>query len=220
TEICLQKNNEVTGISRTNALQQPNFSHIAADLSISENLLNFKFPNINKACERIVLINNAAQITPVKYCGEADNKAIAGALTLNLIAPVVLSNIFIATFENHSAEKIIINISSGAANYPVDGWSVYCSSKAALDMFSRTIAMEREKRKSGFKIASIAPGIVDTHMQSAIRQTNAADFSRIEDFINYKNQNQLQTPEAAAEKIYSAINRLNSIQDVVFSIKN
>ena len=220
-EICLQNGHFVTGISRRNTIQHKNYLHIQADLSNYQELLKFHFEIKQRIdFEKIILINNAAQVEPVKYMGRAQNEDIIQTYTLNLIAPVILSNNFIHTFENHSAEKLIINISSGAANYPVDGWSIYCSSKAGLDMFSRTVAMEREKEKSGLKIASIAPGIVDTAMQSIIRQSDTDNFSRVNDFIAYKDQNQLQTPEEAAEKIISAINRLNSIHDVVFSIKN
>lgn len=219
-EICLNNGHAVTGFSRRQTIQHPNYAHIVTDLSKTENLQNFRFDLEDNDYKKIILINNAAQVEPVKYSGRADNEQIIQAYTLNVIAPAVLINTFIATFENHSAKKVIVNISSGAANYPVDGWSVYCSSKAALDMLSRTVAMEREKEKSGFKVASIAPGIVDTAMQTGIRQSDSKDFSRINDFIAYKEENKLQTPQAAAEKIISAINQLNTINDVVFSIKN
>ncbi len=218
-ELCLQNGHTVTGVSRSQSIEHANYSHISLDLSQTDQLSAFTFPlsHISTA-QKIVLINNAAQVEPVKYCGNADNEDIIKAYIVNLIAPAVLSNTFIHTFENYSAEKIIVNISSGAANYPVDGWSVYCSSKAGLDMFTRTVAMEREKQKSGLKIASIAPGIVDTGMQNSIREADRDNFSRVADFIAYKQNNQLQTPEAAAGKIILAINQLNSIHDVVFSI--
>ncbi|MGZ5243534.1 MAG: SDR family NAD(P)-dependent oxidoreductase [Bacteroidia bacterium] len=219
-EICLRDGHTVTGISRHQSIHHQNYFHLQTDLSKTENLSAFSFEQQKVDCEKIVLINNAAQIEPVKYSGHADNEDIIQAYTLNVIAPAVLINTFIATFENHSAKKYIVNISSGAANYPVDGWSVYCSSKAALDMISRTVAMEREKEKSSFKVASIAPGIVDTAMQSTIRKADSHDFSRVSEFVAYKEENKLQAPEAAAEKIISAINQLNSINDVVFSIKN
>ncbi|WP_374561716.1 SDR family NAD(P)-dependent oxidoreductase [Sinobaca sp. H24] len=40
--------------------------------------------------------------------------------------------------------KTIINISSGAAHSTIFGWSAYSSSKAGLEQFTKTAAMEQQ----------------------------------------------------------------------------
>lgn len=71
----------------------------------------------------------------------------------------------------------IVNLSSGAAFSPMEGWSAYCSGKAALAMITRCVDMEYGNhgvRSFGFK-----PGLVDTDMQGAIRQSGINPISAI-----------------------------------------
>ncbi|HEX6304157.1 MAG TPA: SDR family NAD(P)-dependent oxidoreductase, partial [Anaerolineales bacterium] len=55
---------------------------------------------------------------------------------------------------------------SGAAVKVVEGWSAYCSAKAALNHFNRILASEEDA------ITAIAfrPGAIDTEMQATIRE--------------------------------------------------
>jgi benzil reductase ((S)-benzoin forming) len=147
---------------------------------------------------------------------------------LNLIAPSVLTNSFIDCYNTVDCEKVILNISSGAGKNPIDGWAVYCSSKAGLDMFSRVVDEEQKVRAQHpmdnihkpFRIFSIAPGIVNTEMQSGIRSAEREDFSRVEDFISYKVNNELSEPTVVSEKYLKLMENLNSIKDVLSSIKD
>lgn len=219
-EACLREGHHVTGISRTATLSDKGYQHIFADLSKQAVLENWNFPEISSSYEKIILINNAGMIGPVKHAGEADNAEMIRAYTLNLIAPAVLSNTFLRQYAPNPAKKFIINVSSGAAQRPVDGWSVYCSTKAGLEMYTRVAAMERESEKNSLGVVAIAPGIVDTPMQAEIRSADAHDFTRVNEFISYKEEGMLTSPEEAAQKILSAIKDQKEIKNVVFSVKN
>jgi benzil reductase ((S)-benzoin forming) len=219
-EACLGAGHRVTGISRSSTLSHSGYSHITADLSDASVLELWQYPEIENSCDKIVLINNAATIEPVKHVGNAQNVDIIRAYTLNIIAPAVLCNFFLRQFGPNPAAKFIINITSGAAQRPVDGWAVYCSSKAGLDMFTRVAAMERESEKNRLGVVSVAPGIVDTPMQAQIRSAEAEDFSRVEEFIEYNEDGMLTSPEEAARKILLAIKDQKEIKNVVFSVKN
>jgi benzil reductase ((S)-benzoin forming) len=95
-------------------------------------------------------------------------------------------------------------------------------------MFSRVVDAEQQVRAKhpldnihkGFKIFSIAPGVVDTAMQSEIRSASLEDFSRLEDFIGYKTNNELSEPEFVSRKYIRILANLNSIKDVLSSIKD
>jgi NAD(P)-dependent dehydrogenase (short-subunit alcohol dehydrogenase family) len=60
----------------------------------------------------------------------------------------------------------IILISSGAATKVYKGWAPYCASKAALNMLAASVAKEEPLVTT----ISIRPGILDTDMQTLLRE--------------------------------------------------
>jgi benzil reductase ((S)-benzoin forming) len=212
------KNNFVTGISRSHTITNPNYKHNFLDLSNTEELEKFSFPE-HKDAGRIVLVNNAGHLGGLKRAGNQNNKTIIDSFTVNLIAPSVLMNKFISAYKNYSAEKIIFNVTSGAARYPIDAESTYCASKAGLDMLSITAAEEQKITGSGFKIVSVGPGVVDTEMQKELREADEKEFSRKGDFIGYKQKGMYLTPDDAAVRFIEIIDDINKINKVVFSIR-
>nr|WP_255402292.1 SDR family NAD(P)-dependent oxidoreductase [Tenacibaculum sp. SG-28] len=88
---------------------------------------------------------------------------------------------------------------------PYSGWSVYCTTKAALDMLTKTIAVEQEGKNSNLKCMAIYPGVVDTAMQKQIRKTPKKDFNDVERFISLKKNKELFTPNEVADKIVTLI---------------
>lgn len=212
--------NFVTGISRNQSIEHSNYRHVSIDLTDMDAVKVFQF-ELHPDAKRIVLFNNAAALGLIKPVGNLTAKSIIQNYSLNLIAPSLLMNSFIDCYKSSTAEKIIVNVSSGAGKHPFDGWSVYCSSKAGLDMFSRVVAEEQNiVKENNFRILSVAPGIVDTQMQSEIRDAAKADFSRLNDFISYKADNQLSDPRTVSEKYLQIINNTASIKEVLISVKD
>ena len=219
--------NVVIGISRQQTIEHANYRHFHLDLTDVTVLADFKF-ELHANAQKIYLINNAAALGFIKPMGKKDTDTIIKNYTLNLIAPSVLINSFINCYDSIDAEKVIVNISSGAGRNPIDGWAVYCASKAGLDMVSRVVDLEQKVRAEhplenihkGFKIFSIAPGVVDTEMQEGIRAAEKSDFSRLEDFIAYKVNHKLTEPAVVSEKYIKLLENLSSIKDVLSSIKD
>jgi benzil reductase ((S)-benzoin forming) len=212
------KDNHITGISRSNSITHKNYNHVTLDLSKYENVEKFNF-TIHKEAERITLVNNAGYIGEIKRTGNHKNMDIAVELAVNLTAPAVLMNKFIDTYRNSSAEKIILNISSGAGRHPIDAAGTYCASKAGLDMFSRTIAEEQRITGGDFKVVSISVGVVDTEMQSMLREADKNEFSRRNEFIGYKEKGIIQQPEYVARRLVEIMDKIDKVSDVVFSIR-
>ena len=98
--------------------------------------------------------------------------------------------------------KQIINISSGAAHKPYYGWTVYCATKAAIDMMTKTIALEQETVPNCLKILAIYPGVVDTQMQAKIRESDKASFPSIDRFLDLKSTNSLANATTVGKQIY------------------
>jgi NAD(P)-dependent dehydrogenase (short-subunit alcohol dehydrogenase family) len=70
-----------------------------------------------------------------------------------------------------------VNLSSGAARGPMEGWSAYCAGKAGLAMITR--AVHKEFGAQGIRIFGFAPGVVDTDMQAVIRASGINPVSKI-----------------------------------------
>jgi hypothetical protein len=116
---------------------------------------------------------------------------------LNVGAPLMLSCAF-AEASKQASDRRIAHVSSGAARNAYAGWSVYCATKAALDHHARAVALGNEP---GLRIATIAPGVVDTAMQAALRDTDKAAFPSRDKFVELERSGQLTPPQQAAEKL-------------------
>lgn len=212
----------VTGFSRSTSEKHPHYTHVPVDLSdvtaLASRVDNF-FPAL-EAPRRLVLINNAGTLGEVKYLGELNDSSIVTLFNLNVTAPTLLMNAFIRQYRAVQAEKIIINVSSGAGKYPVDGWSGYCASKAALDMVSQVAALESERRADGFRIYALAPGVVDTAMQGHIRTADLADFSNLPKFMDYQTEKALDNPTTTAEKFFQLIDYPERFKEVLQDVRN
>ncbi len=220
TKLLADPKNHVWGLSRTNSISHERFSFVEMDLSNEAQVENWNFPEL-KNVEKICLVNNAGMIGTVHYAGNLEASEISKTYQVNLVAPTVLTNSFLKKYSASSIKQIIINVSSGAGKNPIDGWSVYCATKAGLDMFTRTLAEELKiaAKKHIFAFA-VAPGVVDTEMQEQIRNSSTNDFSRIQTFIDYKKSGNLAQPDLVAEKYLSILELPEQFKDVVFSVKD
>jgi sepiapterin reductase len=147
---------------------------------------------------RYLLINNAGTVEPI---AQADNltkgAAITAAFSLNVTSVILLSSAFVQAVKPLQADSRILNISSGAGRNPTPGWSVYCATKAAVDHYTRVLASENH----GVRVVSLAPGVVDTSMQAAIRSSASADFPNVARFTQLHEQGQLSSPADTAGRI-------------------
>lgn len=155
--------------------------------------------------KEVIFINNAASINPIEAIGNFDNEAIVRAIQLNTVAPLLLTNNII---KNNSSKRIkIINISSGAAKRPIIGWSIYCSTKSANEMFFNTLKLQEENNKK-IEVHNLDPGIMDTEMQKNIRSKSEKVMPNVELFKEYHKTEQLKSAQEVALDIVSTYNLL------------
>lgn len=175
----LSLGNRVIGISRKNTIDHPNFVFIEKDLlKISQ--FDWLLPYVTFESE-LMVINNAGSIGAIERISEQDHSDIDHVMTLNAIRPMQLCQ-FVLKNQPLDLPLTLVNISSGAGKRPVASWASYCSSKAAIDLFSQTIALEEMERGRKLKVYSVAPGVVDTPMQQTIRSVDKKLFSDVEKF--------------------------------------
>lgn len=214
------ENTYVYGISRNITVQHPRYHHQPLDLSditaLRNNLYKI-FPDLADA-EQIVLVNNAGVVGEIGYVGALPTDNFEFVFNVNVNAPAILMNDFISAYSALPCPKVIINLSSGAAQRPVDGWSAYCASKAALDMLSLTCQQEQDLVGSGIKVYALAPGVVDTAMQQHIREADASQFSGHQRFVNLHANKELLPPETVARRIMKLVNKREQYPQVVMRI--
>ncbi len=167
----------------------------------------------------ISLINNAGVLGPVMPIDKASAEEIEWGMKVNSIAPMILASQFIKQSEKFNCKRTVMNITSGAAQKPYYGWGVYCSSKASLDMFTKVVALEQQKRANPVKIFSVAPGVVETAMQEQIRNTDAKDFATVERFKKLKENGQLLDPFFVAEMLVVFLNREDVESGGIYDIR-
>ncbi len=221
-ELILQgKDNFVYGLSRTRQIIQNNYEHIKIDLSNPEAVKEFEFPDFENP-DSIILINNSASITEITSFGKANTDDIIEGYNVNIVSPGILINCFLKKYQLYKCKRMILNISSGAAKVAIESWGVYCSSKAALSMLSEVIDLEQKLKFSvnPVKVFSVSPGVVDTAAQEKIRNTSEENFSLVGKFIEYKEKNQLATPEEVAGKLIQLINSPDKFEKAEINVKD
>jgi 3-oxoacyl-[acyl-carrier protein] reductase len=122
------------------------------------------------------LINNAGVIEPIGSIAESDPAAWARNIEINLTGAY---NAIRAVLPGMIAGGggTIVNLSSGAAIRPQEGWSAYCSAKAGLHMLTRAVALETAGQ--GIRVFGFQPGTTDTDMQVLIRASGINPISQI-----------------------------------------
>ncbi|WP_103257430.1 SDR family NAD(P)-dependent oxidoreductase [Tabrizicola aquatica] len=123
-----------------------------------------------------ILINNAGIIGPIGRILDIQVEDWARNIDTNLTAAFHATQLAL----RHMVQRgggTIVNLSSGAAHRPQEGWSAYCAGKAGLAMLTRSVHMEYGDH--GIRIFGFAPGVVDTDMQGTIRASGINPVSKL-----------------------------------------
>lgn len=175
-----------------------------------------------RAFNRIdILVNNAAVVQPLGKVWETSPKAWQQAIAVNLIGPYLCTRAVLPHMLERGSGRII-NISSGAAETNLAGASAYTASKAALERFSGTLAAE--VADSDVVVTTLRPGIVDTAMQTEMRQTPAQRFPLVDLWQEWHQTGKLRPVSEPAQAILwlashfakNANGQLVSLDDVTF----
>lgn len=144
-----------------------------------------------------LLVNNAGVLQPVGPLRSQDPELVSRAVAVNVGAALALSAAFVAATSG-AHDRRILHISSGAGSNAYAGWSVYCATKAALDHHARAVALDRTP---ALRIASVAPGVIDTGMQAEIRAASEQDFPDRRRFEVLKREGRLIAPDDAGRNV-------------------
>ena len=109
-----------------------------------------------------VLVNNASSLgpSPLPNLAEVDLERLRQLYDINVVAPLALVQATLPYLKKRGG--LVVNLSSDAAVGGYEGWGAYGSSKAALDLLSKTLAAELAPQ--GVSVVSVDPGDMRTQM--------------------------------------------------------
>lgn len=146
-----------------------------------------------------VWINNAGVLDPIAPLRDIDPDDFRRLFEINVMGVVNGTRAFIRHRRRQGGGGVLVNISSGAARSAYAGWSAYCASKAAVDRLSE--AVQLEEAEQGLRVYALAPGIVDTDMQSRIRSTPRERFPMVDKFQQLKDAERFNSPTYVAREL-------------------
>lgn len=188
-----------TAARSASPISHPKLTHTQVDLTDEKVAVKWLrdclTPQTLAAADDILFVNNAGMVKPIKRVGQGGHDMLHQHYTLNLVIPVLLSHVFVKQTQSFNGKKTIVHLSSGAAKNPYKGWSAYCSSKAGLDMFMRTLYEEQQDETYPINTFSFSPGTIDTDMQGEIRKSSKQDFEQIDRFQQLYETGTLKSPD-------------------------
>lgn len=123
------------------------------------------------------LINNAGVIDPLAHLIDSDPEEWALAADINFKGVYYCMRAALPHMVK-AGHGVVVNMSSGAANSALLGWSHYCSTKAAAKKL--TEVAHRELEGTNIRIVGLSPGTVATDMMSKIRDAKINVVSDLE----------------------------------------
>ncbi len=206
------ENTKVMGLSRNMpdfVIRFPKyFDWVKTDFKNPEEIaINLKFALKKYSPTKIIYISNAGDINPINKIGEIASQEMIDSLSVNIISPANCINYLIKDYSNIK-QLLIINISSGAVNKAIKGWSLYSSAKAYMKTyFDVLIAETKDSTYGQIIVKQIDPGAMDTDMQKDIRNANVSS-EQVNILKNLYEKNHLKQPKDVAEMIIQSIREI------------
>jgi benzil reductase ((S)-benzoin forming) len=164
--------------------------------------------------DQALLINNAGVISTVGPSDGCTSVELASALRVGLEATILLTATFLRATGGWTADRRVLNISSGLGRRAMAGSAIYGAAKAGMDHYSRVVALDEahraermgDKRRAA-RIVSLAPGVIDTDMQAQLRAADTSGFPGKAYFEQQHAQGQLVSAEDTARRVLAYLVR-------------
>ncbi len=157
---------------------------------------------IGEAAPRVHWLVNCAGVLhgeglrPEKRLEDADPDRLRRSFEVNAFGPLLVAKHFLALLR-HDEPAVLANLSARVGSIEdnrIGGWYGYRASKAAQNMFTRTLAIELRRRAPNVVCVALHPGTVATALSEPFR--NGIALERIFD------------PRTAAHKLIDVIQSL------------
>jgi len=156
------------------------------------------FSGIDSTCGAIdILFNCAGVVEPVVPAHLLPDDALLNSLLTNVYGVYIATREALKRMKKQESGGTIINIASGAADKPYAGLSAYSSQKAAVNIFTRAVALETAG--TPIRITAISPGPFEGNMQEILRSSSEEFFPARDKFTSLFKEGRLSKPEPLAK---------------------
>lgn len=162
-------------------------------------------------------INNAGVLGPIGPLRDLPPQQIHTHMTTNVVGLAYGSQLYVQHLHRMNHRGVLINISSGAARGGYHGWTSYCASKAAVDNFTRALALEEEDRLRAY---SVAPGVIDTAMQEQVRSCTKEQFPMVDKFHALKANDDFNSPAFVAQELLNLAFGTEQTTEILLRLPN
>lgn len=166
-------------------------AYFVADVSSFANITNAIKACVDTFGGLDILVNNAGVIEPIAHIVDADPSAWSKAVDINIKGVYYAIQSAVPEMISRGG-GVIINLSSGAANHALEGWSHYSASKAAVQRLTQCAHLELSERN--IYTIGLSPGTVATDMMQTIRESKVNPVSQLDWAVH-------KTPEQVAKAI-------------------
>ncbi|OZS77841.1 hypothetical protein CF394_08790 [Tetzosporium hominis] len=204
-ESFLEKGIPVIGIARSETAKREGLTSLLYDLSKSGVPLTAAEhvwqEVVKSGATKVTLIHNASVIDPIERIGKLDPDRVETAFRVNVMAPMLMTNVWLTKAKSWDGQLTIVNVTSGAGSRPISGWSVYNSTKAAINMHTQVAGLELDQENSKHRVIAYNPGVMDTGMQETIRSSSEEAFADVGRFQELKEKGDLRSPRTVADAL-------------------
>jgi NAD(P)-dependent dehydrogenase (short-subunit alcohol dehydrogenase family) len=137
---------------------------VAGDISKYEDCQRIIEQTVQAFGKIDALVNNAAVIEPFDKVVDVQLAEWNQVMAVNVLGPLMMCKQSIPHLRKTQGH--IVNVSSGVADMAILATSAYASSKAALNCFSKILAVEEPE----LTVLIVNPGAMDTPMQAVVRE--------------------------------------------------
>lgn len=206
----LKLDNEVTAVGRNEsklealAKADKRIIPFKCDISKQEDLEQLVLFIEKEHRDLNILINNAG--IQYNYNFEKEHQLVHKVeheMNVNLLAPLKLITLLLPTLQLNE-NSAIVNVSSGLAIVPKAQAPVYCGTKAAIHIFSKSLRYQLDK----VKVFEIIPPIVDTAMTEGRGKGKISPEQLVNEFIKAFERNQYEV-NIGKVKLLRIINRIS-----------
>lgn len=149
----------------------------------------------------VTVVHAAATVMPIGFMGEVDGTETASAAMLNSVVPQIVGDAVIAAVGRRPTTLLLLT--SGAASSVYEGLATYCAGKAALDQWVRVAGAEQDLRGGQTLVWAVAPGVVASDMQVALRAADPDDFPNTTRHRALEEQGVLDTASDVAVRLWA-----------------
>ena len=188
----------ITSLFRLNDIEVMAPSRLELDLSSEKSIVNYC--SVQSGAFDI-LINNAG-VNPINDFVSLQQTEINETIFVNFQAPFLLTKLLVPAMITQKYGRII-NISSIWSVVSKSKRSIYASTKAAINAFTRTLAVELGPHN--ILVNAVAPGFVNTELTK--KNNSQAELKKIAELIPLK---RLAEPSEIANLVYFLCSEKNS----------